>query len=1021
MKWINFSFLLFFTTVIFAQEVSISASVETPIPYGIDQLEKSLEALGITLSRKQPGQGAQADILAITAADSTLFKFLPKDTKTPAKEGYALFREDGKTIVYGGDSRGVMYGLIALSDQLNAGKSLTSIEEQDVNPRFPFRAIKFNLPYMAYRSHASIAQHFTTTRDIDFWEKYLDMMAHNKFNVLSLWSLHLYHYMVIPEHFPEASQFTQIEMEEWRNFWSSLFKMAKDRGIETYIINWNTFTSPSFARVHNPDIGWYNERPWHFGNGDTTKITEEYTREIIKQVINEYPDLTGLGITLGERMGGQSADERRAWLDRTIFAGMRDADRKIKFVYRAPLSANSHSGGSTSEENDLHTRQQIEAMDTEGPVWVEFKYNWSHGHSSPNLFIVHGGELTDKYRKPLPQAYKYIWTVRNEDFFVHRWGQPDFVRDFIKNNGQEYVGGCFIGSEVFIPALDYTSKEGAHKNWEYSFERLWLWYATWGNLLYNPDTPDTFFENRLEERYGNALGEKALDAWKLAGKVPLHFASFHQGRNDLTLYTEGFTGFRENKHLAFFDIESFINHPVLDTIRYINIADYVKSKKRVKRGIIAPPALADSLDRIHRDALALVDEMSKAEIDETTRAELADIEAWSWYAEYFANKIRAGLALADYRINDNDRRKEAISYLEKCVNDWTRYADATTKYHKESFLYHTKEDFDWYGMLDYVNRDLDLAAMSNEAKERVSESEKIGGYLFAHMTKEDYGGIYYALSNDGLNWNELNAGKTVLPEYKGHPDLTLGHDGRYYLLGNPKDEGKRIKIWVSDDLIHWDVFKDLVPDMSDLPQFNEPTFWHGAPKMYYDEESNKYIITWHMAQRDREKVAPDEFWGSMRTLFTTTFDFENFTKPQLLFDEDIATIDVIIRQIGRNFYAVLKDERAPEAGWPTGKSIRLAKSNNVDGPYEIISEAISPNFREAPNLIPKPEGDGYYLYFEQYPGIGYEMSTASDIEGPWYDVYAKKFKFPQNARHGTMITLSKKIYDRLKNAFFQSK
>ena len=41
------------------------------------------------------------------------------------------------------------------------------------------------------------------------------------------------------------------------------------------------------------------------GNGDTSRIVEQYTRETITQVINEYPDLDGLGITIGERMGGQ--------------------------------------------------------------------------------------------------------------------------------------------------------------------------------------------------------------------------------------------------------------------------------------------------------------------------------------------------------------------------------------------------------------------------------------------------------------------------------------------------------------------------------------------------------------------------------------------------------------------------------------------------------------------------------------------------------------------------------------------
>jgi hypothetical protein len=86
---------------------------------------------------------------------------------------------------------------------------------------------------------------------------------------------------------------------------------------------------------------------------------EHYNRECVQQTIDEYPDLTGFGITLGERMGGQTLAERRQFLDETFFAGIAAAKRPVKFIYRAPLSANTGSGGSTSEENARLTRAQI--------------------------------------------------------------------------------------------------------------------------------------------------------------------------------------------------------------------------------------------------------------------------------------------------------------------------------------------------------------------------------------------------------------------------------------------------------------------------------------------------------------------------------------------------------------------------------------------------------------------------------------------------------------------------------------
>ena len=58
-----------------------------------------------------------------------------------------------------------------------------------------------------------------------------------------------------------------------------------------------------------------------------------------------------------------------------------------------------------------------------------------------------------------------------------------------------------------------------------------------------------------------------------------------------------------------------------------------------------------------------------------------------------------------------------------------------------------------------------------------------GGYLFAHMRHEDYGRLYYYISRDTKNWTKLNNNERVVPEYRGHPDIMKGRDGRYYMIG----------------------------------------------------------------------------------------------------------------------------------------------------------------------------------------------------------------------------------------------
>lgn len=59
------------------------------------------------------------------------------------------------------------------------------------------------------------------------------------------------------------------------------------------------------------------------------------------------------------------------------------------------------------------------------------------------------------------------------------------------------------------------------------------------------------------------------------------------------------------------------------------------------------------------------------------------------------------------------------------------------------------------------------------------------------------------------------------------------------------------------------------------------------------------------------------------------------------------------------------------------------------------------------------DGSGWYLYYEQYPGVSYGCSTARTLEGPWYDLYCRHYEVPEKARHGCMIPISRRQYEGL--------
>lgn len=629
-------------------------------------------------------------------------------------EGFALRpAEDGTLSVIGADAAGAMYGGLALAEDIRGGTPLEAVEARQENPRVGFRAIKFNLPWDSYRRSDALQLHTETVRDLRFWERFLDMMAENRFNVLSLWNLHPFSYMVRSETYPEATPFSDEELAAWQDFYHGLFRMAKDRGIETYVVNWNIFVSPAFAEAH--DVASYSIEGRYFADGDTSDVIKNYTREVVTQVINEYPNLTGLGLSLGEGMGGMTPREREDWVLETIIAGMQDADREAKLIHRVPFSAGLGSGGSTSAEVETLTREALETIGgVERPIWVEVKFNWSHGHSTPQLVKVHGGPIKDTYWNPPPEHYKLAWMIRNEDFFALRWGVPAFIRAHVQRNLHDYVGGYFIGSECYIPAVDYFTKLEAPVDWDYAFERQWLFYMLWGRLLYNPDTPNAVFEAAFTRRYG-AGAAPLLRAYALASRMPLRLASFYDATWDFTLYSEGFLSKWGPEPTRFIDVDRLIENGTLDPA-YLSIPDYVEAAAEGRRFTgeeVTPLQLADTLEHDARQALALAGEVNPGE-DASLRYEVADVKAWAHLSLYFAEKLRGGVALHTFRTSgDEAQQARAVTHLERAAQHWGEVVAVTKPLYREMPLVHLldrdDEVFHWSKLQDAVRRDVEIA------------------------------------------------------------------------------------------------------------------------------------------------------------------------------------------------------------------------------------------------------------------------------------------------------------------------
>jgi hypothetical protein len=457
------------------------------------------------------------------------------------------------------------------------------------------------------------------------------------------------------------------------------------------VVFWSIFVSEEFSKAHG--VAKQNFYPHYYVNGDTSDVTKRYLRESVAQVLEEYPDLDGIGVSHGEGMGGMTPLQRQQFVDEVYIAGALAAKRKepVKLIHRVPFSSGLTSGPGVSTDVEKITRAAMEKLGDkfEGPIWVEMKFNWSHGHSTPRLVKVHGGKLGPTYFEPQPSNYRIVWQVRNEDFFALRWGVPDFIRQHIAENGrQDYVGGYFVGSETYIPALDYFTASKQPVDWKYAFERQWLFYKLWGRLLYDPATPDAVFAAEFTRRYGDKAGS-LLQAYALASETQLRLASLYDSKWDFTLYSEGMLAL-QGEETHYIGVDVLINQPTMDP-SYVSVADYVKTI-RAGGGFgserLTPPRLADLLERDCNAALALVKNID-TKGNASLMYEVADVKAWSQLGLHLAEKLRGAVALQTYRASgDPQDQRQAIAHLQKGLAAWDELIRITRPIYKDMKLTH---------------------------------------------------------------------------------------------------------------------------------------------------------------------------------------------------------------------------------------------------------------------------------------------------------------------------------------------
>ena len=178
-------------------------------------------------------------------------------TGTMGEEAYALRKTDnsGKKGYWaiGGDRIGAMYGGIHIGELASAG-SIEDVANSDHKPYIAKRGMKFNIPLDKRQpsfddNGTSGRENFKHVWDLNFWKEYLDTIAKQRYNVLSLWNRHPFPTLVkvpgyedvaLDDVYDKSGELIKkMPHSEKIIFWRKVMDYAHDRGIDVWWYVWN--------------------------------------------------------------------------------------------------------------------------------------------------------------------------------------------------------------------------------------------------------------------------------------------------------------------------------------------------------------------------------------------------------------------------------------------------------------------------------------------------------------------------------------------------------------------------------------------------------------------------------------------------------------------------------------------------------------------------------------------------------------------------------------------------------------
>lgn len=314
--------------------------------------------------------------------------------------------------------------------------------------------------------------------------------------------------------------------------------------------------------------------------------------------------------------------------------------------------------------------------------------------------------------------------------------------------------------------------------------------------------------------------------------------------------------------------------------------------------------------------------------------------------------------------------------------------------------------------------------------------ESLDAYVFAYFKGEGLSNgeqIYFATSQDGLHWEDMNNGDPAIISDLGEkglrdPFVIRAPEGdKFYLIATDlkinggrgwglaqSDGSQSIMIWESTDLVNW-------TDQRMVKVALDTAGCTWAPEAFYDEKTGEYIVFW------ASKTSADNY-STQRIYYSKTRDFYTFTEAQVWTELNhqvtgaaMSIIDTSVISVKENdgsltYYRFSKNEAdSSEDGYTSGgKYTILETSKSLLGEWtRVDAEGLKQYHGVEGGTSFKFNGkDEWCLLLDNHGNGGYFPLSSTDLSsGEFTRLDTSEYYFPSTMRHGTVLAVTQEEYN----------